>query len=121
MAKVGKPSVISSPQDGGQETVVRYIDQEGSQVDEMKQVAIDEAKAKLRGVKQDTEERKTYANKIFKLICVWLLAVFGILVAQGSDCGFELSDAVLLALIGGTTANVLGIFIIVAQYLFPKR
>lgn len=31
---------------------------------------------------------------------------------------FELSDTVLLALIGGTTASVLGLFVIVANYLF---
>ena len=34
---------------------------------------------------------------------------------------FALSDAVILAAIGGTTVNVLGIFIIVVNYLFPKR
>lgn len=34
---------------------------------------------------------------------------------------FELSDTVVLALIGGTTANVVGLFYIVARYLFPRR
>jgi hypothetical protein len=34
---------------------------------------------------------------------------------------FELSDTVILGLIGGTTANVVGLFYIVARYLFPRR
>lgn len=34
---------------------------------------------------------------------------------------FELSEPVLLALIGGTTANVIGLFLVVAGYLFPRR
>jgi hypothetical protein len=34
---------------------------------------------------------------------------------------FNLSDTVILAAIGGTTVNVLGIFVVVVNYLFPKR
>lgn len=34
---------------------------------------------------------------------------------------FELSDPVLLTLIGATTANVIGIWLVVANYLYPKR
>lgn len=34
---------------------------------------------------------------------------------------FTLSAAVLSTLIGSTTASVLGLFAIVANYLFPKR
>lgn len=74
------------------------------------------------GFKQDTNERKAYAKRIFYLVCVWLIAVLLILVAVGfSWHSFVLSDKVLLALIGGTSVNVLGLFAIVANYLFPKR
>jgi hypothetical protein len=34
---------------------------------------------------------------------------------------FELSDAVLIALITTTTVNVLGLFYIVARWLFPSK
>jgi hypothetical protein len=34
---------------------------------------------------------------------------------------FKLSDSIVLAMIGSTTANVLGILYIVAKYLFPNR
>lgn len=75
----------------------------------------------IEGLKQDIKERKDYANKIFKLISFWLVAVLVILILQGCDCAyFELSDQVLITLLGGTTINVLGLFVIVASYLFPK-
>ena len=47
-----------------------------------------------------------------------------LLVIQGvfSPWGiFNLSNNVLLAAIGGTTINVIGLFLVVARYLFPKR
>lgn len=67
--------------------------------------------------------RKTYANKIFTLVVAWLIAIGVILIAQGfGNClGFALNDKVILALIVGTTLNVLGIFTIVANFLFPKN
>jgi hypothetical protein len=34
---------------------------------------------------------------------------------------FKRSDSVVLAMIGSATANVLGILLIVAKYLFPNR
>jgi hypothetical protein len=78
------------------------------------------------GLKQDIALRKDFAWDIFYLIVVWLCAIFGILLLQGFQVGicghaFKLDDSVVLALIGGTTINVLGIFIIVVRYLFPQR
>lgn len=78
----------------------------------------------LEGLRQDLRERKDYARRIFILICCWLGGMFALLLIQGflSPPGwFGLSEGVLLAAIGGTTLNVLGIFIIVVNYLFPKR
>ena len=70
----------------------------------------------------DLGERKKYAFRIFALICVWLFALFVVLFFQGfSPWDFDLTNAVLLALIAGTTISVIGIFIIVAKYLFPSN
>jgi len=46
-----------------------------------------------------------------------------VLVADGiaRSKWFSLPQAVLLALIGGTSADVLGIFYIVTHYLFPQN
>lgn len=75
--------------------------------------------------KQDTKERKDYATKLFRLISAWLLSILTILMLSGFGrigcLEFKLSDAVLLGLIGGTTATVLGLFVIVVNYLFPNR
>jgi len=71
---------------------------------------------------QDREQRKEYADKLFILIKYWLIALLAVLLINGwGILWFELSDAVLLALVGGTTANVLGLFLIVLYYLFPKH
>ena len=97
-------------------------------------------RVELKGLRQDIKARKRYARNIFTLIVCWLIAIFLILLFQGfsgakdgylsfafdnlhvqASLSFKLSDSVLIALIGGTTANVLGLFIFVVQYLFPKR
>lgn len=76
----------------------------------------------------DIRERRKYATRIFVLVVCWLIAVLLILLLQCVekieiwDCVicFGLSDAVLLALIGSTTANVLFTFHFVLKYLYPK-
>ena len=72
---------------------------------------------------QDRSERKTYAGRIFRLLIGWLCVVASILCLRGFSklTFFNLSDAVLMTLIGSTTASVVGIFIIVAKYLFPQK
>lgn len=97
----------------------------------------------IKALKQDRKERKRYAGKIFVLICAWLGIVLGIVVMAGFKGNlpirvnpwprsmidpyrwewtpFELPETVLLALIGGTTVTVLGLFAIVANYLFPRK
>ena len=75
----------------------------------------------IRSVSQNIDERKKYAHRIFCLMCSWLAVCFLILIADGLEywTHFSLSQPVLLAMIGGTTADVLGIFYIVTHYLFP--
>jgi hypothetical protein len=81
-------------------------------------------RAQIISIKQDIEERKKYAGRIFCLLSLWLIGLFVLLLLQGFLSPlhyFFLSEAVLLATIGGTTLNVIGIFIVVARYLFPRR
>lgn len=71
---------------------------------------------------QDRTERQKYAHRVFCLISCWLIGVFLLLVAQGWALrGFRLSDSIVITAVGSTTASVLGLFLIVANYLFPKR
>ena len=78
---------------------------------------------RVQGVRQDRNERKKYALCIFVLICAWVLSISLLigLAGFGTLIHFVLPTGVLLAAIGSTTVNVLGLFYIVAHYLFPAR
>lgn len=82
-------------------------------------------KEETAGIKQDRDERKVYAGKTFNLLCVYMVCVGILLLMSGysepENAKFHLSDPVLIAILGTTTTNVLGIFYFVANYLFPKR
>lgn len=70
---------------------------------------------------QDMSARKNYARNIFLLLLVWLTMVFGVVIGSGYEkCPIHLSDAVLIALISGVSISVVGLFAIVANYLFPR-
>ena len=75
---------------------------------------------RAKSLEQDIQHRKVYAARIFWFVALWVLSLMLLLLAQGLDL-LVLSDKVLMTLIGGTTANVLGLFAIVANYLFPKK
>jgi len=81
--------------------------------------------AELTSFRQDVEERKKYAHRTFCLIAAWLVGVFILLLLQGfsgiNQKSFVLDKTVLLAVLGSTTINVLGIFITVMHYLFPSQ
>lgn len=66
------------------------------------------------------KQRKIYAALLFCLSLIWLLAtgVFLFLAGWGK---LKVADSVLIALITTTTANVLGLFYIVARWLFPHK
>ena len=77
----------------------------------------------LQQIDDIVKSRKNYANKIFWLVVCWL-AVMAILILMdgfSQRTGFDLDTKIVLALIGGTTLNVLGIFTIVTNFLFPKN
>jgi hypothetical protein len=77
--------------------------------------------ARLKDREQDREERLRYAKRVFRLIVWWLVWVGSVVVVDGIEpLPFDLADAVIIALVGGTTASVIGIFLIIANYLFPR-
>jgi hypothetical protein len=81
----------------------------------------------LTGLRQDTAERKKYAGRFFLLSSAWISIITVILLLQGfgslwfGKFPFKLSEPIVLATIGSTTVNILGILFIVANYLFPKK
>jgi hypothetical protein len=71
---------------------------------------------------QDLADRTSWGRKVFWLLVVWLVLVVAAVTFQGFGWfRFHISDSVLIALISTTTANVLSLGYIVANYLFPKR
>ena len=92
--------------------------------EELKTLELEERAARLAKLNQDLELREKYSGKLFDLIKYWLAAIFLLLLLQGFvgvHGYFALSDKVLITIIGGTTINVLGLFAIVANYIFPKE
>lgn len=78
---------------------------------------------------QKRRQRETYAGRLYKLIVVWLSANGALVVLSGFKLHLPLQqmwvsltipDNILLAMIGGTTVNVLGLFYVVVRYLFSN-
>ena len=70
---------------------------------------------------QDIEMRREYADKTYLFVCVYMVFVFMLIFLACSPSSFEMSDDVLMVLLGTTTVNVIGLFAIVMNYLFPKK
>lgn len=66
------------------------------------------------------KQRKLYASLLFCLSIAWLSAI-GLFLFLAGLGKLRVADSVLIALITTTTANVLGLFYIVARWLFPNR
>ena len=67
-----------------------------------------------KGDNQDRDQRKDFAERIFSFTLIYMFLVFVILFISGTTTiNFYLSDNVLITLLGTTTANVIGILIIV--------
>ncbi|MCF2489525.1 hypothetical protein [Dyadobacter sp. CY347] len=94
----------------------------------------------LEGLSQNIRERKKYAEYIFWMVSIWLVMVIMLVWLNGLgeiycynflepllrsgvkyiSFKFELSDAVLIALITTATVNITTFFLVVTKYLFPN-
>ncbi len=64
-----------------------------------------------------------FAPAVTFIVLAWLVFIAGVVwkCAKVGDGKFELSPNVLIALIGGSSANVIGLLTIVMLYIFHKR
>ncbi len=72
--------------------------------------------------RQDREERKVCAQRIFLLVAVWLAAIGSLLVLQGAvgpHGRFDLSDSVLISVATATAASVTTLLVVVVRSLCP--
>ena len=70
--------------------------------------------------KQDTGQRKTLVIWMMIVVSLWLAFTCGIVITE-LYIQKKLSDTVLCMLLGTTTANVLGLAMIVLRGLFPQN
>jgi len=89
----------------------------------------------LQDRKNDINARKTFGKWAFFLVVAWLFAVLIIVWMSGVTMSgpgwhpdwlpwivsFKLSDTVLVTLLGTATVNVLGLLVIIFNYLYPSR
>lgn len=86
-----------------------------------KKIHLEFLEIEIENRKQDKGMRSEYANKIFVLVCVYLVVVGALLIESGRTFNdFYLSENILITLLGTTTANVLILLYFVAKYLFSK-
>lgn len=63
--------------------------------------------------------KKRFFSSIVTFVCGWLGVVLLILILSGAGA-LRLSDRVLLALLGTTSLNLVGLLFVIANHLFPK-
>ena len=75
-------------------------------------------------LEQNRRSRKSLTTSVFVMTCVWLVAILFFVWNQGRMAGRSvqyLETSVLVALVGSTSVNVIGLFYVVLRYLFPNR
>ena len=83
---------------------------------------IEKKDEEIKDIQQDRSQRKEFADKLFGLMCWYLVGVFLLILMNGiSTMNFRISDEIILALLGTTAVEIIGTFAIVARYLFSKN
>lgn len=82
-------------------------------------VELELKKEELESRRQDRRQRGRFSVWIFGFMGIYMLFILGILILAGCNV-LIINDTVLISLLTTTTADVIGIFIIVAKYLFHK-
>lgn len=77
-------------------------------------------KAQIQKFEDDNTGRREFSRNIFTVVVIWMFLVL-MIVIQCAGGKWHLANSVLIALITTTTANVIGLFIIVANYLFNRQ
>lgn len=107
-------SIVPAPQDQSNRGLI-FLDLE------IKATELEKQRLLNKELGENITKRADWARHVLKLLIGWLVAVIAVLLCQGfSIRGFHLDSSIVIAFIGTTTANVLALGYIVANYLFPK-
>lgn len=96
----------------------QYVNREYSR--EMEKLGLEMRVAEIDRYKDEHSVRLNLIKDIFTFTCIWLILVF-ILVFGCAMGNLDLSDSVLITILTTSTAQVLGFFVIVLNYLFNKN
>lgn len=99
---------------------IRESKKEEKQLATKEDIEIAKLGEELERLRQDRKQRGEFAVCIFILISIYLLLVFVVIFLKGCDV-LRLDNIIINVLLTTTTANVIGIFIIVAKYLFHHQ
>lgn len=65
--------------------------------------------------------REHYSKRVFLLTVSWLVFSACVIIATGVvELNFRLSDTVLVAITGSALASVIGTFLVILKWLYPK-
>ncbi len=82
---------------------------------------IDSLRQALKEAVDTHKLRLQYTSRIFGMVCGWLLGVIVCILLTGFRVwSFQLSDSVLIAFITSTTVNVVGLFFVVAKWMYTN-
>jgi hypothetical protein len=90
---------------------------------ERERLLIQKLNQDINSRQQDIDARKKFGTWIFIMVVAWLAVIIWIVISVGVGYiltfKIQLSDSVILGLIGSTTINVTAFFLVVTKYLFP--
>lgn len=106
--------------------VTESIHEEESTLDRRKdegvrklKISNDLLQAQVDKLNNDNRARKTHSTLIFLMVFIWILFVVVFLILVGAE-KLKISDKVLITLLSTTSVNIIGLLVIVANYLFNK-
>lgn len=88
-------------------------------VQAQKQQELRKLTAETDKIVQDNTSRRKFSWAIFTVMVLWMVMVLFVVIFCATG-RWHLSDSVLIALITTTTATVIGVFVVVANYLFNR-
>lgn len=105
--------------EAAQNEEIRSLDRKKEEELRTDKLKNDELQARVNKINDDNNGRKRLTEVILSIVTVWMVLILATVWATGRN-NLHLSDAVLITLIGTTTANIIALLVIVANYLFNK-
>ena len=136
--KIKLPPGIDEIENDIAEKTLYYKEEQSFEVDRIKN-EIESQRLKNKTIEQKLEIRKGFTNKIYFLVVAWLIVVTFFIFASGCSAPFnlcalfgtinntldfsffKLSDAVLLALLGTVTIDIIGLLVVIVKYFYNDK